>query len=214
MEVPATVTEFARNLPCERCGTLVPRHDLTHFTTETGASELCTLCFNADVAQRSGIDDFDNHPLDPVLITAADGVIHEFHLRTRLLGAIVTLEAYELKDHAPSGYQFQLVGEPDEDRFVQLGRLVERIRRTLATKYLEEGRDGLQIKDMEVKGTIEADLSDEADVMGSSAPMLVIDGRDVSWEEFGRMLMTFEGFQFKLEIVDKSDDLGSRGGLY
>ncbi len=214
MEVPATVTEFARNLPCERCGTLVPRHDLTHFTTETGASELCTLCFNADVAQRSGIDDFDNHPLDPVLITAADGVIHEFHLRTRLLGAIVTLEAYELKDHAPSGYQFQLVGEPDEDRFVQLGRLVERIRRTLATTYLEDGRDGLQIKDMEVKGTIEADLSDEADVMGSSAPMLVIDGRDVSWEEFGRMLMTFEGFQFKLEIVDKSDDLGSRGGLY
>jgi len=214
MEVPATVTEFARNLPCERCGTLVPRHDLTHFTTETGASELCTLCFNADVAQRSGIDDFDNHPLDPVFITSADGVIHEFHLRTRLLGSIVTLEAYELKDHAPSGYQFQLVGEPDEDRFVQLGRLVERIRRTLATTYLEDGRDGLQIKDMEVKGTIEADLSDEADVMGSSAPMLVIDGRDVSWEEFGRMLMTFEGFQFKLEIVDKSDDLGSRGGLY
>ncbi len=214
MEVPATVTEFARNLPCERCGTLVPRHDLTHFTTETGASELCTLCFNADVAQRSGIDDFDNHPLDPVLITAADGVIHEFHLRTRLLGAIVTLEAYELKDHAPSGYQFQLVGEPDEDRFVQLGRLVERIRRTLATTYLEDGRDGLQIKDMEVKGTIEADLSDDTDLVGSSAPMLVIDGRDVSWEEFGRMLMTFEGFQFKLEIVDKSDDLGSRGGLY
>ena len=187
---------------------------MTHFTTETGASVLCTLCFNADVAQRSGIDDFDNHPLDPVFITSADGVIHEFHLRTRLLGSIVTLEAYELKDHAPSGYQFQLVGEPDEDRFVQLGRLVERIRRTLATTYLEDGRDGLQIKDMEVKGTIEADLSDDTDLVGSSAPMLVIDGRDVSWEEFGRMLMTFEGFQFKLEIVDKSDDLGSRGGLY
>ena len=203
------MTEFARNLPCERCGTLVPRHDLTHFTTETGASELCTLCFNADVAQRSGIDDFDNHPLDPVLITAADGVIHEFHLRTRLLGAIVTLEAYELKDNEPSGYQFQLVGEPDEDRFVQLGRLVERIRRTLATKYLEEGQGGLQIRDMEVKGTIEADMSDESDLWGSRMPMLVIDGRDVSWEEFGQMLMTFEGFQFKLEIVDKSDDLAS-----
>jgi hypothetical protein len=40
-------------------------------------------------------------------------------------------------------------------------------------------------------------------------PMLVIDGRDVSWEEFGQMLTTFEGFQFKLEIVDKSDDLAS-----
>ena len=203
------MTEFARNLPCERCGTLVPRHDLTHFTTETGASELCTLCFNADVAQRSGIDDFDNHPLDPVFITSADGVIHEFHLRTRLLGAIVTLEAYELKDNEPSGYQFQLVGEPDEDRFVQLGRLVERIRRTLATKYLEEGQGGLQIRDMEVKGTIEADMSDESDLWGSRMPMLVIDGRDVSWEEFGQMVMTFEGFQFKLEIVDRSDELAS-----
>ena len=39
--------------------------------------------------------------------------------------------------------------------------------------------------------------------------MLVIDGREVSWDEFGKMLMTFEGFQFKLEIVDKSDDLES-----
>ena len=198
-----------KTIACDRCGALVPLHDLTPFTTESGATELCTLCFNADVAQRSGIDDFDNHPLDPIYITAADGVIHQFHLRTRLLGAIVTLEAYELKDDEPSGYQFQLVGEPDEDRFVQLGRLVERIRRTLATKYLEEGQGGLQIKDMEVKGTIEADMSDESDLWGSRMPMLVIDGRDVSWEEFGQMLMTFEGFQFKLEIVDKSDDLAS-----
>jgi len=198
-----------KTIACDHCGALVPLHDLTHFTTEAGASELCTLCFNADVAQRSGIDDFDNYSLDPIFITAADGVIHQFHLRTRLLGAIVTLEAYELKDNEPSGYQFQLVGEPDEDRFVQLGRLVERIRRALATKYLEEGQCGLQIKDMEVKGTIEADMSDESDLWGSRMPMLVIDGRDVSWEEFGQMLMTFEGFQFKLKIVDKSDDLAS-----
>jgi hypothetical protein len=198
-----------KTIACERCGALVPRHDLTHFTTESGSSELCTICFNADVAKRSGINDFDNHPLDPISITAASGVIHQFHLRTRLLGAIVTLEAYELKDNEPSGYQFQLVGEPDEDRFAQLGRLVERIRRTLATKYLEEGQGGLQIKDMEVKGTIEADMSDESDLWGSRMPMLVIDGRDVSWEEFGQMVMTFEGFQFKLEIVDRSDDLAS-----
>ena len=198
-----------KTIACDRCGALVPLHDLTHFTTEAGASDLCTLCFNADVAQRSGIDDFDNYPLDPIFITAADGVIHQFHLRTRLLGAIVTLEAYELKDDEPSGYQFQLVGEPDEDRCVQLGRLVERIRRTLATKYLEEGQGGLQIKDMEVKGSIEADMSDESDLWGSRMPMLVIAGRDVSWEEFGQMLMTFEGFQFKLEIVDKSDDPAS-----
>lgn len=198
-----------KSIPCERCGKLAPGRELTHFTTVAGTLLLCTQCFNADVAQRAGIRDFDNHPLDPISITAADGVIHEFHLQTRLLGAMVTLEAYEIKDGEPSGYQFQLIGEPGEDRFVQLGRLVERIRSTLATNYLEDGKYGLQIKDMEVKGTIEADLSDEADVFGPRLPRLVIDGRDVSWDEFGEMLMTFEGFQFKLEIVDKSEELES-----
>ena len=106
-------------------------------------------------------------------------------------------------------FLYELVGKPEEDRFVQLGRLVDRIRRTLATQYLEDGRAGFQIKDMQVKGAIEADMSDEGDLWGSHMPMLVIDGRDVSWEELGRMLMTFEGFQFKLEMVDKSDDLAS-----
>lgn len=197
------------SIPCERCGKLAPRHDSVHYTTDAGTLLLCTRCFNADVAERAGIENFDNHPLDPISITAADGVIHQFHFQTRLLGDMVTLEAFELKDGEPAGYQFQLIGEPGEDRFIQLGRLVERIRGSLATKYLEDGKYGLQVKDMEVKGKIEADMSDEADVFGPRLPMLVIDGRDVSWEQFGEMLMAFEGFQFKLQIVDKSDDLES-----
>lgn len=36
---------------------------------------------------------------------------------------------------------------------------------------------------------------------------VVIDGRDISWEEFGRMLMTFEGWQFRMEIADRSDEI-------
>jgi len=196
-------------IPCERCGKLVPPHDLTHFTTDGGPLLLCTQCFNADVAERVGIDDFDNHPLDPISIATVDGVVHHFHFQTRLLGDMVTLEAFELKEGEPSGYQFQLIGEPGEDRFIQLGRLVKRIRGALANKYLEDSKYGLQVKDMEVKGKIEADTSDEADVFGTRLPMLVIDGREVSWEQFGEMLMTFEGFQFKLQIVDSSDDLES-----
>jgi len=195
---------------CERCGKSVPHHDITHYTTDAQTVILCTQCFNADVAERSGLVDFDNHRLDPIAITAADGVIHQFHFRTRLLGDIVTLEAFELKEGEPAGYQFQLIGEPDEDRFIQLGRLVARIRSTLATKYLEDGPYGMQVKDMEVKGKIEADMSDPSDLYGATTlPMMVIDGREVSWEQFGEMLMTFEGFQFKLQIIDKSEDLES-----
>jgi hypothetical protein len=35
----------------------------------------------------------------------------------------------------------------------------------------------------------------------------VIDGREVSWEQFGQMLMTFEGWQFKLELRDRSEEV-------
>jgi hypothetical protein len=38
-------------------------------------------------------------------------------------------------------------------------------------------------------------------------PMLVIDGREISWEQFGRMVMGFEGWQFKLEIKDWSEEV-------
>ena len=39
------------------------------------------------------------------------------------------------------------------------------------------------------------------------SPLLVIDGQEVSWEQFGRMLMRFEGWQFRLEIRDRSEDV-------
>ena len=39
------------------------------------------------------------------------------------------------------------------------------------------------------------------------APLLVIDRREVTWDEFSRMLMSFEGRQFKLNLADKCEGL-------
>jgi hypothetical protein len=75
---------------------------------------LCTQCFNADVAERSGLENFDNQALDPISITAANGAIHNFHFLTRLFGDIVTLEAFAMKEGAPAGYQYQLIGDTKE----------------------------------------------------------------------------------------------------
>jgi hypothetical protein len=44
------------------------------------------------------------------------------------------------------------------------------------------------------------------DAAEGRVPLIVVDGRAITWEEFGRMLMTFEGWQFKLEIRDKSEE--------
>jgi len=45
------------------------------------------------------------------------------------------------------------------------------------------------------------------DARDGRVPLLIVDGREITWEEFGRMLMSFEGWQFKLEIRDQSEEL-------
>ncbi|CEG22039.1 hypothetical protein BN1080_00959 [Planococcus massiliensis] len=44
--------------------------------------------------------------------------------------------------------------------------------------------------------------------MGDDVPLVVIDGTTYTWEEVGKMLMHYEGFQLKLEMVDSYDEIG------
>jgi hypothetical protein len=46
----------------------------------------------------------------------------------------------------------------------------------------------------------------ESNEYGERRPRLVIDGRSIDWDQFGRMLMGFEGWQLKIEIYDKSEE--------
>jgi hypothetical protein len=135
-------------------------------------------------------------------MTDISGNVHEFHFRTRLMGAHVTLEAFELHDEYPSGYQFQVIGDSEDDLMMLLGKLIEKMRRALSIKHLENGELGLQIADHQtVRGLVEWDEASDGHV-----PLLLIDGRKITWEEFGRMLMSFEGWQFKLKMYDRSEE--------
>jgi hypothetical protein len=37
--------------------------------------------------------------------------------------------------------------------------------------------------------------------------LVVVDGKELSWNDLGRMLMSMEGWQFRLEIADPSEEL-------
>ena len=188
---------------CEACDTAIPAFDIVSYgSIEHGYRQLCSQCFNAEVASAQGLEHFENYRLHPVVMTDCTGQAHEFQFRTRLLGPMVSLEAFELKRGEPAGYQFQILGEPDEDLLSLLGRLVERMRRSLSVKHLAQSALGLQIAEQTVRARIEWDETQDGRI-----PLLVIDGREVSWEEFGRMLMTFEGWQFRMEIGDRSDEV-------
>ena len=70
-----------------------------------------------------------------------------------------------------------------------------------AIKHLSDGELGLQITDrMAVRATITYDEEDR------EVPLLIVDGREITWREFGHMLKTYEGWQFKLEIKDTSEE--------
>lgn len=194
----------AQETRCNACGEITPSYAVVNFgSVEEGYRQLCSRCFNTEVAQLDGLDKFEHLSFEPVRLLDCTGQPHDFHFRTHLFGTGVALDAFELRDGNPGGYQFQTIANPEEDLLVLLGRLIGKIRRALSVKHLTDGELGLQIADHQVaRGTIEWD-----DAHDGHVPLLIIDGREITWEEFGRMLMTFEGWQFKLEIRDKSEEV-------
>lgn len=187
---------------CSACGQTTPSYDIVNYgSMQQGYKHLCGQCFNQEIAKHCGLD-FEHGKFTPVGLADCDGEVHEFHFRTHLFGpGVVALDGFELRDGHPAGYWFQIIGKPEDGLLVLLGRLIERIRRALSTKHLKDGNLGLQIASRVVRGRIEWD-----DAHDGRLPMLIIDGREVTWEDFGHMLMSFEGFHFQLNIRDKGEE--------
>jgi hypothetical protein len=190
---------------CDGCSQITPGYDIVNYgSPEHGYRRLCSQCFNTEVAKGTGLEGFNHASFNPVGLADCTGEVHEFHFRTNLFVTGVALDAFELRDGHPAGYQFRIIGNPEEDLLMLLGRLIEKIRRALATKHLMDHEFGLAIADHQVvRGMIEWDDAHDDD----RVPLLIIDGREITWTEFGSMLMSFEGFQFELKIADKSEEL-------
>lgn len=191
------------SIQCDSCRETVPGFDSIHYgSMEAGYRDLCSRCFNREVAELGGLN-FEHVAFEPVEMRDAVGGSHRFHFRVHHLGDQVSLEAFELKEGAPGGYQFQILRHAEADLFGLMGQLIERMRRSLAQQHLEKDEQfGLVIKDSLVRGRIDFDSNEDGRV-----PLLVIDGQEVSWEKFGRMVMGFEGWQFKFEIRDRSEEV-------
>jgi len=188
---------------CDSCREPIPVcGGVSYGSIELGYRELCNRCFNEEIARRGDLD-FQHVEFQPLEMLDAGGQRHEFHFRVRLLGDQVALDAFELRGDGPGGYEFQALGGPQDDLFALMGQLVERMRRTLALRHLEYDKQfGWGIADFLARGRITWDEEQDG-----HAPLLVIDGREITWEQFGRMLMSFEGWQFKLEIHDRSKEI-------
>ena len=191
-------------ITCEACRQPTPAHDVVNYGSEQGGlRQLCGRCFNECAAEHLGLEDFEHVQLEPIRMVDARGVSHEFQFRTRLFGPGLAIDALELVDGSPGGYEFQVIGEHDDDPLALLGKLVAKMRRALSLTHLEESELGPQVNNrMVVRGRVDCDL----DAPGHT-PSVVIDGREFTWEAFGQMVATFEGWQFKLEFKDRSEEV-------
>ncbi len=198
------LVEPDRSLRCHTCGRAIAGFESVHYgSIDVGYRDLCNRCVNPAVAAAGAIAVSPVH-CDPRAMPDAAGKTHRFHFEVRLRGDRVGLEAFELVEGAPGGYQFQVLGDAEQDLFELMGHMVPRIRRLLAQQHLktEPHMPGLHIADFLVRGRITWDDNEDGRL-----PMLVIDGREISWEQFGRMVMGFEGWQFKFEIRDRSEEI-------
>ena len=138
---------------CAACGAMVPQHNTIHTVSEGHRDRLlCTACFNLQMAHHMGLDDFGDVSFEPIQLSDGNGTVHEFHFRSLLLGGNLSIEAFDAtSEEQPSGYRFQILGDPLSDQFVLLGKLIEKMRRLLAVVHVRDGDLGLQIVDETVQ---------------------------------------------------------------
>jgi len=192
---------------CEVCGENIPSYGTIYISSENRFFCTCLKCYNKKIAEYSSTD-FEHVEFEPILLKDTEGVDHEFHFTVRHLGDRIGIDSFEIKEGHRGGYEFSLIGNIEDDIFKLFGKLFEQMRRALGRKHVEWDNtiNYWQISEEDVvRARISSDL--ENDENYGHPPLIVIDGKEITWEDFGRMLMTYEGFNFKLEIFDRSDEM-------
>ncbi len=147
---------------------------------------------------------FDNTPLQPVTVPDLDGVEHTFEFRSMLVPTGHALHARERVADAEEGYEFSVLGDFDDNVWDLFRVLYDRIRDGLAVRHVEQGERGWRITDARhLVGRITWDPEGAGEV-----PQLVIDGRAFTWDQVGRMLMSFEGFTLRAFVGDSIEIIG------
>jgi hypothetical protein len=185
--------------PCGRCGRILRPGETI---IVAGPGELCLACFNAEMAQQLNVD-FDDTRLAPVVLNDHDGAPHTFEIRSRLAPTGHVMEAIEVPLPERGGYRFAILADFGADAWDLLQRLYQKMRAAMAIRHIARTEHGWQIIDRSLTGRIEWDPDTEG-----TTPALVVDGQALSWDEVGRMLITFEGFTLEARVEDTIEIVG------
>lgn len=188
------------NSRCGKCGRELGAGELISIG---GEESRCYRCFNEEIAARMGVE-FDDTPVQPIELADADGVTHRFEIQSLLVATGREMIAQEVPRPEHGGYRFAVLGDYEADAWELFQRLYDKMKREMALRHVEHSEFGWQLtKRDRLVGRIEWD-----DRVGGSVPVLVIDGKAFSWDEVGRLLMTFEGFTLHARVEDSIEVVG------
>lgn len=186
------------NETCDACAYPLQRHEAFRVL---GEGTFCGRCW----AQRLSLEkrtDVAHLEVAPVVLEDREGNERQFHFLYN--PRTPSLSMFELDDEQQEvGFKFRVFAKEGEDGAALVGRLLAKARAALASPQLEpSGASGysLSLKGETVQGWLRCDLAARRE-RGGSFPKVSVDGHDLSWEEFGRMLMEYEGWPFRLELL-------------
>lgn len=169
----------------------------------TGCGHFCFPCYNDDFIREKGVR-FDNARLEPVTLAGVDGEPHTFAIQSLVVPTGHRMKAVEVRDGEPRGYEFAVLGDFEADALALFQELYRRMRQGLAQTHVKRTDLGWQVtKGDRIRGRILWDPETHGET-----PLVVIDGREFSWDEVGRMLMSYEGFAIEMAIRDSIDVVG------
>ncbi len=185
---------------CDGCGVHITGTTVVLSSLEEhDRGTYCLDCNNQIVAEHIGIS-YKKEEFTPYRISDAYGVEHTFVFEVHFVPAGISIYASEsFLDSEDEGHRFEELGEFDCHPRELHAKLLQKMHKALQRSHFEIKGSNKSLKDV-VRGRIGYNYD-------SDGAELVIDGQAISWDDFGRMLDTYEGFQFRLEFIDPSDEV-------
>ena len=179
---------------CQRCGRVPSGFGMVvlSINEDEPSQSLCRDCYKEFAANMLGIEDYKDFEKEVTFIDC-DGIEHRFQIGKMINPTGICWEAVEFIGENKIGYSFEVHQDFEKDSNDALERLHKKIRKGLSKKFIRkemfQGQELISIKENIVEGRIEWD-----DRYSDRTPKFIIDGQEYSLEEFGRILMSCEGW--------------------
>ncbi|MDQ7095451.1 hypothetical protein REC12_17820 [Desulfosporosinus sp. PR] len=168
--------------------------------------DFCLDCHNEYMAELLGVS-ITNNFSKIVSFNDAERIVHQFEISNMIMPGFSVWKAEEID----GGYQFEILLKPEENQVWAIEQLHQKILTGLGYKTLSRRLDSnfidnaIHLKNEQYSlksvGTCRIQYSKRENIC------LIVDGKRISLDDFGRALTAFEGFNLDFQIRDLSDEV-------